>query len=110
MEPMHPSVTIKQLSEEDRHFLNALVEKGGPEPHEYKEFSAIVNNLEDEELEFSEGFTDLHTASYADILAGGGYGLEDARQGIEATHEIRNASPRALRGEYHPLCASVADR
>ncbi len=45
-------VIIKQLSEEERQFLSLLVEKGGPEPHEYKEFTAIVNNLEDEELEF----------------------------------------------------------
>lgn len=49
---MHPIVTIKQLSREDRDFLQKLVINGGPEPHEYKEFTAIVNNLEDEELEF----------------------------------------------------------
>ena len=59
--------------------------------------------IEDEELEFSNGFTDLHTASYTDILAGGGFGLQDARPGIEAAHDIRNAAPRALTGEYHPM-------
>jgi SAM-dependent methyltransferase len=48
---MHPTVSIRQLSNEDRRFLSNLVSKGGPEPHEYKEFTAIVNNLEDEELE-----------------------------------------------------------
>lgn len=48
---MHPNVSLKQLSREDRNFLMSLVEKGGPEPAEYKEFTAIVNNLEDEELE-----------------------------------------------------------
>ena len=52
MDKMHPTVIIKQLSDEERRFLNHLVEKGGPEPGEYKEFTAIVNNLEDEELEF----------------------------------------------------------
>jgi extracellular factor (EF) 3-hydroxypalmitic acid methyl ester biosynthesis protein len=52
MESLHPTVTLKQLSEVDRKFLLSLVEKGGPEPHEYKEFTAIVNNLEDEELEY----------------------------------------------------------
>jgi SAM-dependent methyltransferase len=46
-----PAITLNQLSKEDRVFLNALVEKGGPEPHEYSEFTAIVNNLEDQELE-----------------------------------------------------------
>ena len=50
MESLHPTVTPKQLSEEDRTFLSSLVKKGGPEPYDYKEFTAIVNNLEDEEL------------------------------------------------------------
>jgi hypothetical protein len=45
-------VIMQQLSDEERQFLMQLVEKGGPGPHEYKEFTAIVNNLEDEELEF----------------------------------------------------------
>ena len=45
-------VIMQQLSDEERQFLMQLVEKGGPEPHEYNEFTAIVNNLEDEELEF----------------------------------------------------------
>lgn len=51
MDHMHPTVTLRQLSGEDREFLDHLVKKGGPEPHEYREFAAIVNNLEDEELE-----------------------------------------------------------
>jgi UDP-N-acetyl-2-amino-2-deoxyglucuronate dehydrogenase len=47
--------------------------------------------LEDQEIEFSEGFTDLHTVSYQEILKGNGFGLEDARPSIQLTHEIRNA-------------------
>jgi UDP-N-acetyl-2-amino-2-deoxyglucuronate dehydrogenase len=43
-----------------------------------------------EELEFSKGFTDLHTVSYQEILAGRGYGLEDARHCIETVNAIRN--------------------
>ena len=49
---MPSSSALNQLSEEDQNFLNTLVEKGGPEPHEYSEFAAIVNNLEDQELEY----------------------------------------------------------
>ncbi len=49
---MPSSSSLNQLSEEDQNFLNTLVEKGGPEPHEYSEFAAIVNNLEDQELEY----------------------------------------------------------
>lgn len=41
------------------------------------------------EIEFSDGFTELHTKSYFEILAGRGFGLEDARPSIELTHEIR---------------------
>jgi len=55
------------------------------------------------ELEFSEGFTDLHTVSYSEILAGRGYGLEDARPSIELVHAIRNGQPLGLEGDYHPL-------
>jgi UDP-N-acetyl-2-amino-2-deoxyglucuronate dehydrogenase len=59
--------------------------------------------IEDEELEFSEGFTDLHTISYQEIIAGKGYGVEDARRSIEIVHAIRNQQPIGLVGEYHPL-------
>lgn len=41
------------------------------------------------EIEFSDGFTELHTKSYAEILAGRGFGLEDARPSIELAHQIR---------------------
>ncbi len=57
--------------------------------------------IDGEELEFSGGFTDLHTKVYRDILNGGGYGLEDARTAIEIVHNIRNTTPIGLKGEYH---------
>jgi len=59
--------------------------------------------VEEEELEFSGGFTDLHTRVYEAILEGYGYGLEDARQAIEIVHDIRNIKPVGLKGNYHPL-------
>ncbi|WBX70739.1 Gfo/Idh/MocA family protein [Tenacibaculum retecalamus] len=46
--------------------------------------------VDGEELEFSRGFTELHTDSYKEILKGNGYGLQDARQSIEIVHNIRN--------------------
>ena len=64
-------------------------------------FRSIVIN--DQELEFSGGFTDLHTMVYRDILDGGGYGLDAARTAIDIVHDIRNASPIGKKGEYHPL-------
>lgn len=45
--------------------------------------------IENEELEFSEGFTDLHTLSYQEILKGNGFGIQDARNSIEIVHAIR---------------------
>lgn len=59
--------------------------------------------VEDEEIEFSGGFTDLHTRSYEHILEGKGFGLKDARPSIETVYTIRNASPVGLRGEVHPM-------
>jgi len=59
--------------------------------------------VDGEELEFSGGFTDLHTQTYQAILAGKGYGLEDARTSIETVFSIRNSTPVGMKGEVHPL-------
>ena len=45
--------------------------------------------IEGKEIEFSDGFTDLHTVSYQNILNGTGFGLEDARASVQIVHEIR---------------------
>lgn len=47
--------------------------------------------IDGEDVDFSEGFTDLHTEVYRDILSGGGYGIEDARPAIELVHTIRTS-------------------
>lgn len=59
--------------------------------------------IEGEELEFSDGFTDLHTTSYEQILAGKGFRIGETRTAIEIVHDIREATPIGLKGEYHPL-------
>ena len=61
-------------------------------------------NIEGEELEFSDGFTDLHTLSYRDILNGGGFRIGEARSAIEIVHHIRTSKPNGLVGDYHPFC------
>lgn len=58
-----------------------------------------------QEFEFSEGFGDLHTVSYREILEGRGFGLDDVRMSIDTVHQIRNASPVGLIGDYHPFAA-----
>lgn len=55
-------------------------------------------------VEFSDGFADLHTESYRHILEGQGYRMNEARTAVEIVHDIRNASPSALTGDFHPLC------
>ena len=59
--------------------------------------------IEGEELEFSKGFTDLHTLSYKEILDSNGFGIEDSRQSIEIVHQIRNFTPAGLKGDFHPM-------
>jgi UDP-N-acetyl-2-amino-2-deoxyglucuronate dehydrogenase len=62
-----------------------------------------------EEIDFTDGFTDLHTRSYEEILAGRGFGLEDNRVAIETVAAIRHATPRASTGEYHPFLRKISE-
>jgi UDP-N-acetyl-2-amino-2-deoxyglucuronate dehydrogenase len=59
--------------------------------------------IEGSEFEFSDGFTELHTETYKDILSGNGFGLKEARTAIEIVHDIRHAEPQGLKGDYHPF-------
>jgi len=59
--------------------------------------------VDNKEVEFSGGFTDLHTITYQNILNGNGFGIDDARESIELTNFVRNSKPVGLRGEYHPF-------
>lgn len=61
--------------------------------------------MDGEEIEFSGGFTELHTRSYEDILSGGGFKVEEARKAIQIVQQIRNAEPVGLKGDYHPMAA-----
>jgi len=63
--------------------------------------------LDGEEIEFSGGFTNLHTVSYERILKGKGFGLEDARKSIQTVYAIRNAKPVGIKGDYHPIIKKI---
>ena len=65
--------------------------------------------MDGKEIEFSGGFTDLHTRSYEEILAGNGYGIESTMNAIQIVYQIRNAKPVGLEGNYHQLAALPAD-
>ncbi len=60
-------------------------------------------NIDGNEVEFSGGFTDLHTESYKQILLNRGFGIDDARNSIKTVHDIRITNPIGLKGEYHPF-------
>jgi UDP-N-acetyl-2-amino-2-deoxyglucuronate dehydrogenase len=59
--------------------------------------------MDGREIEFSDGFTDLHTRIYEDILSGGGFSLEDNRVAIETVGSIRTQAVQPLTGDYHPF-------
>ncbi len=59
--------------------------------------------LNGKEYEFSDGFTDLHTKMYREILEGRGFGAADVRPAIQLVHDIRNAAHAGLKGDFHPL-------
>jgi UDP-N-acetyl-2-amino-2-deoxyglucuronate dehydrogenase len=61
--------------------------------------------MEGKEIEFSGGFTDLHTLSYQGVLAGDGFEVGEARNAIQIVHDIRHADPVGLVGDYHPFSA-----
>ncbi|MBK44138.1 MAG: oxidoreductase [Roseovarius sp.] len=64
-------------------------------------FRAVI--ADGENLEFSDGFTELHTRIYEDILSGGGFGLEENRVAIETVSTIRNAPVSPVGDLTHPL-------
>ncbi len=59
--------------------------------------------IDNKEIEFSGGFTDLHTESYKRILEGNHFPLLESKPAIDVVYNIRNAKPQGKKGEYHPL-------
>ena len=66
--------------------------------------------VDGEEIEFSGGFTDLHTKSYEHILNGGGFGLDEAYGSIRTVSTIRNLPAIGLKGDYHSFCKKVIEK
>lgn len=65
-------------------------------------------SLEGEEIEFSDGFTELHTESYRRILAGDGFGIADALPSIKLAHAIREAKESGINDKSHPFARQLA--
>nr|MBN2277976.1 Gfo/Idh/MocA family oxidoreductase [candidate division Zixibacteria bacterium] len=87
----------------DKNDLPQGIQAGGQ-----RTFRSIT--IDGEEIEFSGGFTDLHTMVYQETLAGRGFGLDDARPSIELVHAIRNATPLGLSDNSHPFMKTLNKR
>lgn len=66
--------------------------------------------IDGEEVEFTTGFDDLHTRVYEEILAGNGFGIDDARPSLEVVHAVRTAEPLGVRGVVHPFLTDRSAR
>lgn len=86
----HASGVLELERARVRWFLSVNYEHVPAEQREKGSRTYRSLRMEDREIEFSDGFTDLHTRSYAEILNGRGFGLSEARASIELVHGIRN--------------------
>ncbi len=71
------------------------------EPGKLSTFRSIT--VDGEDIEFSGGFTDLHTRVYEQTLAGNGFGIDDARPSIDLVSKIRNAPIIPVDDLAHPI-------
>lgn len=86
-----------------RYFLSINVEHIPTEIAEKGQCTYRTIFVDGASFEFSAGFTELHTLSYEKILQGEGFRIDEARTCIEIVHDIRNAQPVGLVGDYHPM-------
>jgi len=76
-----------------------------PEPGKPMTYRSIT--VDGQEVEFSEGFGDLHTESYKKILAGEGFSTKDVLTSVKIVSDIRRAEPVGLKSDYHPILKSI---
>jgi UDP-N-acetyl-2-amino-2-deoxyglucuronate dehydrogenase len=86
-----------------RYFLSISAEHLPQKAIEQGKKTYRILEIDEHEFDFSEGFTELHTKSYEEILAGRGFGLAETRSCIELVYQIRNTQIIGLQGDYHPL-------
>jgi UDP-N-acetyl-2-amino-2-deoxyglucuronate dehydrogenase len=90
-----------------RWFLSIDAHDLPPEVRERGGFAFRSVDIDGRDLDLSDGFTDLHTEVYRDVLGGGGFGLEDSRAAIELVHSIRTAPLTTAPSHPHPLLAGL---
>jgi UDP-N-acetyl-2-amino-2-deoxyglucuronate dehydrogenase len=72
--------------------------------HHHSSYRSIC--VDGQTIEFTEGFTELHTRVYQETLAGRGFGIAEARPSVALTHRIRTTRPTPPDGQAHPILGS----
>ena len=90
-----------------RWFLSVNAEHLPPQVREKGQRTYRSITMDGEEIEFSEGFTDLHTESYKAILDGRGFGVDEALASIELAHQIRHSPVKGVADHSHPFASRV---
>ncbi|NIM74337.1 MAG: Gfo/Idh/MocA family oxidoreductase [Gammaproteobacteria bacterium] len=88
-----------------RWFLSINEQDLPPQVRQRGGFAHRSITADGQEIDISEGFGDLHTRVYEDILGGGGFGIEDARSAVDLVYHIRNDTMVAMTENVHPLLA-----
>jgi len=87
-----------------RWFLSLRFEDLPQEVHNAGKRSYRCITIDREPFDFTDGFQDLHTKLYEEVLKGNGFGLDENRNAIQIVCDIHNAKPEPYSGERHPLC------
>jgi UDP-N-acetyl-2-amino-2-deoxyglucuronate dehydrogenase len=78
-----------------------------PVPNKPATYRSIT--VDGQQVEFSEGFTDLHTESYRQILAGNGFRWQEVLASLQIVYDIRKSRPTGYKGDYHPLLVRLKE-
>jgi UDP-N-acetyl-2-amino-2-deoxyglucuronate dehydrogenase len=106
-EPRRAAGLLELKKAKVRWFLSLERDDLPVKPQEGKPMTYRSITVDAENVEFSEGFAELHTESYRRILAGDGFGPEVVRPSIEIVSGIRNSQPVGPEGQCHPLLKRV---
>ena len=103
MEHDRASGILKLKNANVRWFLSINADTLPQEVSESGQRTYRTITIDNEELEFSAGFTDLHTESYKHILSGDGFGISETLKSLELAHQLRHAKTEPLNNDFHPF-------
>jgi UDP-N-acetyl-2-amino-2-deoxyglucuronate dehydrogenase len=109
MEPRRAAGFIELRQARVRWFLSVEHDDLPNKPAPGKPTTYRSIRMDGREIDLSEGFTELHTDSYRQILGGNGFGIDEVIPSIEIVSQIRNAAPIGKKGEYHPMLDSIPE-